>query len=47
MEFLALRSPHDKALRVLDLACQMGWFDPVPNSLLYVPKVRGYRAETD
>jgi Protein of unknown function (DUF3987) len=45
MEFLALKCPADKAHRVLELACQMGWIEPVADTLLYVPKVRGYRVE--
>ena len=45
MEFLAERGPSDKALRVLEAACQMGWFEQLPDTLLFVPKVRGFRTE--
>ena len=45
MEFLAERGPSDKALRVLEAACQMGWFEQQPDTLFFVPKVRGFRTE--
>jgi hypothetical protein len=45
MEFLAERGPSDKALRVLEAAVQMDWFEQLPDTLLFVPKVRGFRVE--
>ncbi len=45
MEFLALRCPADKAVRVLELVSQMGWLEQVPDTLFYIPKARGYRSE--
>jgi hypothetical protein len=41
MEFLSLRCPADKAMRILELACQMGWLEQQPDSLLFLPKARG------
>lgn len=45
MQFLALKCPADKALRVLEMSTMMGWLEQQPDSLLYVPKARGFRAE--
>jgi hypothetical protein len=45
MQFLALRCPADKALRVLELACQMDWLQQLPDTLLFVPKARGFSSD--
>ena len=47
MEFLGLKCPADKAMRVLELAIQMGWLEQISDTLTYVPKARGYRSEED
>ena len=41
MEFLSLRCPADKAMRILELSCQMGWMEQQPDTLLFLPKARG------
>lgn len=45
MQFLALRCPADKALRVLEMATMMGWIEQVPDSLFYTPTARGFRSD--
>lgn len=45
MQFLALRCPADKAMRVLELACAMDWLSQLPDTLLFIPKARGFRAD--
>jgi hypothetical protein len=45
MRFLALKVPADKALRVLEMAVLMQWLDQVPDTLMYVPKARGFSSD--
>jgi hypothetical protein len=47
MEFLSLRCPADKAMRILELACQMGWLEQQPDSLLFLPKAKGLVASEE
>ncbi len=41
MEFLSLQGPAAKAQKILDLACELGWFVRQPDSQLFVPQPRG------
>lgn len=45
MNFLAMRGPADKALRVLECMTAAGWLAQMPDSLLFVPRARGFRSE--
>jgi hypothetical protein len=48
MEFLASHGiSHEQAFRVLELAIQMGWILPLPNTLLYTPKARPQAAAAE